>query len=92
MAARIHPAPGPGRPKGCKNKFTDLKNAILQVVEEEGGIEYFREFMKKNPVHFFNAIRDLLPKKTEITGADGENIIVQIIKSGEGKNDNHSAG
>lgn len=28
------PIPGPGRPKGSKNKFTDLKQAYLDVFEK----------------------------------------------------------
>jgi hypothetical protein len=43
------PIPGPGRPKGSVNKFTNLKEVFLQAFEETGGVEGLVEWIKKSP-------------------------------------------
>ena len=62
---------GPGRPKGLKNKFTQIKEEILEVWEEEDGKERLRELFKGNNKNDFikilSLIISLLPKEPEET-------------------------
>lgn len=56
---------GPGRPKGSLNKFSRLKEDILEVWEEEGGKEKFRSLFKGTSRDFIKAldiIIRLMPK------------------------------
>ena len=57
---------GPGRPKGSKNKFTLIKEQLVEVWEEEGGKERFRELFKGSQKDFIMAldkIITILPKE-----------------------------
>jgi len=51
-----------GRPPGRKNKFTNLKNDILQAYKERGGVDFLSKTKEK---HFIKLICELLPKKIE---------------------------
>jgi len=60
--------PGPGRPKGKVNKFTNLKDSFLKAYEAKagfGGDVKLREFAKKNPKTFLNMITKLFPKEID---------------------------
>jgi hypothetical protein len=48
MGKHIPPPPGPGRPKGCPNKFTTLKAAFLDAFEATGGAGGLVEWVKKS--------------------------------------------
>ena len=73
---------GKGRVKGSKNKFTSLKDDILKAYQKRGGLNY----MQKLPDQYFTRfISDLLPKKVETEHSGEVSLIVNIIKSGEGK-------
>jgi hypothetical protein len=69
-----NPIPGPGRPKGSKDKFTDLKQAFLDAFEQTGGTEGLAEWAKNkdNKAQFYQMVTKLLPKqidqRTENTG------------------------
>ena len=59
---------GPGRPKGLKNKYTQIKEDILEVWDEENGKERFRELFKGSKGDFIKVlgmIVSLLPKESE---------------------------
>jgi hypothetical protein len=58
--------PGPGRPKGRKNKFTSLKDEFVKVYED-GGITALHKLMNDNPRDFFGLMRDLYPKELKQT-------------------------
>lgn len=62
---------GPGRPKGRKNKFTDLKTTFLEALQELGGREYIINFGKKNPRDFLKIIAIMLPRdnKVDLSGS-----------------------
>ena len=54
----------PGRPKGSKNKFTNLKAAFLEAFEELGGAEGLWEWAEKNQANkraFYQMITKMLP-------------------------------
>jgi len=78
---------GPGRPKGLKNKYTQIKEDILEVWDEENGKERFRELFKGNRADFIKAlviIASLLPKKAEIE-TNGQRCPKIIIIRADGK-------
>lgn len=54
-----------GRPKGCKNKFTTLKDSFLNVFQQMGGEEALLSWAQKNPGDFFGMIKTMLPKSVE---------------------------
>jgi len=61
--------PGPGRPKGSKNKFTNLKDAFLEVFERLDGIdglEAWAKGNKRNRAMFYQWLTKMLP--TSISG------------------------
>ncbi len=57
---------GPGRPKGSKNRYTDLKASFLAVLGELGGEEWMKETAEKYPVEFMRMLARMLPKATDI--------------------------
>jgi hypothetical protein len=81
--------PSNGRPKGAKNKFTNLKNAFVSVLEQLGGEEWILE-RAQDPTgtgarDFFMALTKMLPREIDAT-VKGEMTQTVIIKSdGEGK-------
>jgi hypothetical protein len=69
---------GPGRPKGCPNKFTALRESFLQAFDKTGGTEGLVEWAKKNPSEFYRMICHLLPRTVENTGSDGGPLVIRI--------------
>jgi len=62
---------GPGRPKGSKNKFTELKEAFLEAFEELGGVDGLVKWAKKNNKcqgEFYKMIAKMLPSNVGIEG------------------------
>jgi len=63
------PKPGPGRPKGLPNKFTNLKQAFLNVFEKLGGEEELYDWAKKtekNKAMFYQWITKMLPANLDV--------------------------
>ena len=57
---------GPGRKPGIPNKFTMIKQQMVEVWEEEIGKEKFRAmFLKKFP-HALDRIISIMPKETSV--------------------------
>lgn len=68
--------PGPGRPKGSKNKLTlDIKALILGALKAKGGQKWLESQMDQNPVAFMTLIGKVMP--TQIQG-DPENPIATL--------------
>jgi hypothetical protein len=66
--------PGPGRPKRSVNKFTNLKNAFLEVFERLGGIDGLEKFATENNHNrfaFYQWITKMLPSSV-VGGQDEE--------------------
>lgn len=59
---------GKGRPKGAKNKFTNLKSAFLQTFEEIGGVEGLAIWAKKNKKYFIKSSRKCYREKWILGG------------------------
>jgi hypothetical protein len=70
--------PGPGRPKGSKNKFTKLQDQILAALEKSGGIQYFQKQSMAEPAAYLALIGKLLPKQMEVSGKDGGPVVVEV--------------
>lgn len=54
--------PGPGRPKGCENKFTSLKQMFLNVSKRLGGEDALLKFAKDNPKEYWRMLHVMLPR------------------------------
>lgn len=72
-----------GRPKGSKNKFTNLKNAFLEAFysEELGGTQGLIDWANKNnenKTHFYKFIVALLPKDLKVTGSGDTPIATKV--------------
>jgi len=63
--------PGPGRPKGSKNKLTNIKDEFLFAYEVIGGLGGLTAWAKKeeNRTEFYKMLTRLFPReiKAEIT-------------------------
>jgi len=63
--------PGPGRPKGSKNKLTNIKDEFLFAYEVIGGLGGLTAWAKKeeNRTEFYRMLTRLFPReiKAEIT-------------------------
>lgn len=59
--------PGPGRPKGSRNKITkDIREAVLNAFEKVGGVKYLVKQAEDNPQAFMALLSKILP--TQVTG------------------------
>lgn len=60
---------GKGRPKGALNKNTaQLKDMILEALNEAGGIEYLQRQADENPTAFLTLVGKVLP--LQLSGGD----------------------
>jgi hypothetical protein len=70
---------GAGRPKGSLDKGNaDLRQMILQALENKGGVAYLEEQAATNPSGFMSLLGKVLPK--EVTGAEGKDLIPSRIE------------
>jgi len=55
--------PGPGRPKGCRNKTTvELKKMVLEALSDAGGVAYLvKQAKRRNPAAFMALLGKVLP-------------------------------
>jgi len=69
--------PPPGRPKGAKSKFTNLKEAFVEAFKDVGGRDYVKNFAskKKNSRAFLQLIAKMLPQDVQISGEIDTNIV-----------------
>ena len=90
------PGPGPGRPKGSKNKFTDLKNAFLEAFEELNGTEGLVKWAKmnnRNRAQFYQMITKMLPSNVSLdhTGNVDTKMTINVVHIKEDKQNEHNA-
>lgn len=63
--------PGPGRPKGRRNKLTlALKDMILQSLANVGGAKYLEEQAHKQPAAYMALIGRVLPLQVKDGGTE----------------------
>jgi hypothetical protein len=68
---------GPGRPKGVQNKVTkELKEMILQALDNKGGVAYLEQQADANPNAFLSLIGKVLPMTVQGPGEGGEHSLV----------------
>lgn len=68
-----------GRQKGSLNKTTkELKDMILQALDESGGVEYLKQTAIDHPTAFMTLIGKVLP--LQVSGVDGGPLVVQVVK------------
>lgn len=58
--------PGPGRPKGSKNKITlSMKEAFIAAYESIGGEDALAEWAKQNQTEFYKICARMIPANVE---------------------------
>jgi len=64
----------PGRPRGSRNRFTNLRKAFLVAFEEIGGQEALARWARqsKNKGEFYRMLARMLPREPEMSGRGGE--------------------
>jgi hypothetical protein len=71
---------GKGRPKGSPNKATkELKEMILQALDDSGGVDYLKRQAHEKPVAFLALVGKVLPMTVIGPGEGGEHVI-QVIE------------
>lgn len=66
----------PGKPKGAVNKVTkELKEMILQALENKGGVSYLEQQAEANPNAFLTLIGKVLPMTVQGPGEGGGHLI-----------------
>ena len=70
---------GSGRKPGVPNKLSaTVKQNVIEVFEQLGGIEHMKQWAIDNPNNFYNIYAKILPTQTEISGADGSALPIGI--------------
>lgn len=71
-----------GRQKGSLNKNTrQLKDMILQALDESGGVDYLKQTAIDNPTAFLTLVGKVLP--LQVTGEGGGALIVTWLDKPE---------
>ena len=78
------PGPGPGRPKGMTNKFTDLKTAFLDTFDRTGSIDGMVDWVEasmRNRGQFYQMIAKMLPSNVtaDVKGTIDGTLKVEVI-------------
>src|SRR5262245_33112102 len=67
-----HDRPGPGRPRGSRNKTTlVLREAILAALDKVGGVEYLARLAIENSSAFASLLGKVLPSTLAVSDSDG---------------------
>ena len=80
--------PGPGRPKGCKNKMTQsAKEAFQHAFDSRGGAEGLAQWAEDNATDFYKLYARLIP--VEQVGKDGSDlipkgIVIRVVHGNDG--------
>lgn len=71
---------GKGRPKGSANKTTtEVKQMILDALQEAGGVEYLVEQAREKPAAFLTLVGKVMPLQLNGAGEDGEHLISKDV-------------
>jgi len=74
-----------GRPKGVKNKFTDLKQIFIEAFHDLGGKEELVRWAKdkRNRTKFYELTAKMLPKeiKAELENKVVDKVSIEVIHS-----------
>lgn len=78
--------PGPGRPKGVPNKLNgQLKEMILQALDNAGGVDYLVTQSAENPTAFLALVGKVLPMTVAGAGENGEHLTEITFRVLDGK-------
>ena len=82
-----------GRPKGIKSRLNQLREGLLNAIEDEfGSFEaYFRDQSKAMPKELIALIGKVMPRNFEVTDDTEEKQPIVIIDAGEASNTKNSA-
>jgi len=70
---------GSGRKAGVPNKMSaTVKQNVIEVFEQLGGIEHMKQWAIDNPNNFYNIYAKILPTQTELSGPDGSELPLGI--------------
>ena len=70
---------GSGRKPGVPNKLSaTVKQNVIEVFEQLGGVEHMKQWAIDNPNNFYNIYAKILSTQTEISGADGSALPIGI--------------
>ncbi len=68
---------GKGRRRGVPNKFTaELRETILQALEEAGGVEYLVRVSQDSPAVFCALLSRLLPLEAKLNATAPSHLVV----------------
>jgi hypothetical protein len=83
-AKKGQPSKNPGgRPKGSLNKVTtDMRAAIREAFELEGGVKYLRKLAKEDPKTFTMLLSKIVPRELEVEskGKGWEQILNETLE------------
>jgi len=88
----------PGRPKGARGEFTDLKDAFLQAFYDKDGMngaEGIKELIRnssRNKIAFLQMISKMLPSNLNVSGDMNINVTLsdKFLPEGNGAKENGS--
>jgi len=73
--------PGPGRPKGSRNKATvAVKEAVLAALEGAGGVKYLEQQARDNPTAFLTLVGKVLP--LQVDANHGGKVVAEVVFKG----------
>lgn len=71
---------GSGRKPGVPNKLsTTVKENVIAVFDAIGGIEHMKVWATDNPNNFYNIYAKILPTQTEVSGTDGQELVIKVV-------------
>ena len=71
---------GPGRPKGARSRLSEAFLEVLANDFEEHGEDVIDRLRKEQPGQYANVIGKLMPKLMELSGPDGKELPVGLVK------------
>jgi hypothetical protein len=80
--------PGPGRPKGSKDKFTTLKQAFLDAFEKTGGAAGLAAWIARsehNRAIFYQLVTKLFPQEVAHSGEVKATLSFKFGDNGNGE-------
>jgi hypothetical protein len=75
-----------GHPPHVKNRANQIKLAFLEAFDRVGGLEELVRWINENRFNkreFFKMLLTILPKETEISGLEPDNVKVYIVNKNE---------